>query len=133
MGKSKLIKISVTFLCLFLFNCFTTNEVYAFGNEKIDTYSVETYTRNVTIGLGIYGSVDAQVDIRHNITTGKSYVLSVKHEDKYSYKYKLNISTISVTTNPKVGSYFSGSIRLSLILKYKVSGNVHTETRYIQL
>lgn len=100
--------------------------------DNTNARAIESYSRSTVIGLQTYGSVDVSVVIKHNMTTGKSWINSVSHTDHYNPTY-LDLKTVSVSTNPAVNEYFTGSKRIKVTLKYRKSGSVITTNRYIQL
>lgn len=65
------------------------------ATDNTSARSIESYSRSTVIGLQTYGSVDVSVVIKHNMTTGKSWISSVSHTDHYNPTYQ-DLKTISV-------------------------------------
>lgn len=108
------------------------------GIKKVDAVSckqakaLETYSRKVTVGCGDVGYSNVNVNITHNMTTGKSYVSSVSHSDTIFPMY-VSAKITSVETSPKVKEYFTGSISIKVTVRYTNNGSSNSSSGYIQL
>ena len=94
--------------------------------------AIESYTKEYVVGCGEIGYSRVKLTIKHNMTTGKSWIVSVKHTDTVYPQYvtgKIN----SVSTDPAIGKYFSGVISLKIDVHYQNAGKKHTATQYFRL
>lgn len=94
--------------------------------------AIETYTRSTNIDLGVYGYTKVTISIRHNMTTGNSYISQITCQPFFNESY-ITLRTKSVSTNPALEKTFSGPINVKITYKYINNTTTYTAYGYIQL
>ena len=129
--RKNLIVLSVVFMMLLTVFGGSLN-INALENNSVTSRAIESYTKEYVVGCGEIGYSRVKLTIKHNMTTGKSWIVSVKHTDTVYTQYvtgKIN----SVSTDPAIGKYFSGVISLKIDVHYQNAGEELTATQYFRL
>ena len=101
--------------------------------DGASTRAIETYTRSTNINLtSNYGYVTATINISHNMTTGKSWLTSVSITPHFNVSYT-SLRTVDFDTDPALGTYFQGAIKVKITYRYQDVYNSYTAYGYIQL
>lgn len=129
--RKNLIVLSVLFMMLLTVFGGSSN-VNALENNSVTPRAIETYTKDYVVGCDDYGYSKIKLTIKHNMTTGKSWIVSVKHTDTIYPQY-ITCKINSVDTDPAVGQYFSGVISLKIDVHYQNAGKKLTATQYFRL
>ena len=104
------------------------NKVQALDN--LSPRALETYTKHTVIGCGEIGYTEVTLYITHNMTTGKSWISSISHDDTVFVLYPLADIT-SVETDPDIDEYFTGKISIKITVHYSNIGHDFQTIKYI--
>lgn len=101
--------------------------------DGASTRAIETYTRSTNITLNSnHGYVKATININHNMTTGKSWITQVSVKEYFEVSNAF-LYTDDVDTDPALGTYFQGAIKVKITYKYGDGYSTYTKYGYIQL